>query len=81
MYISISWMMTGRKMPNYLKKYFMRKKSRSADASEYSRKCGGGSGRRGCRTTCKSSFQSGDGSMAYFIGKDNGVMKNSEKIV
>lgn len=46
MYIPISWMMIGRKMQDCLKKHFMRKKSGSADASEYNRKYGDGSGRR-----------------------------------
>ena len=36
------------------------------------------SGRCGCRTACKDSFQSGNGSTAYFIGKDDEVMKTGK---
>lgn len=60
--------------------FYEKKKSGSADASEYSRKYSGGSERRGCRTACKGSLQSGDGSASYFTGEDDEV-KNSEKIV
>ena len=40
----------------------------------------GASGRSGCRTACKGSFQSRDGGTAIFTYEDDEV-KNSEKIV